>query len=139
MTDVNSTATISDTKQYPIYLNLLVAEDEVATAGLYKLWLESKGHKVTLVHDGQECLNAYQMATRPFDVVILDYRMPILNGAQVAKQIRQLNSKQKIVIETAYQKDSVMNLIADLKADIEIIQKPFDFQQLLEVIEGIIA
>jgi len=32
-----------------------------------------------------------------------------------------------------------MNLIADLKADIEIIQKPFDFQQLLEVIEGTIA
>jgi len=104
MTDVNSTATISDTKQYPIYLNLLVAEDEVATAGLYKLWLESKGHKVTLVHDGQECLNAYQMATRPFDVVILDYRMPILNGAQVAKQIRQLTVNKKSLLKLPIKK-----------------------------------
>ncbi|MER3408339.1 MAG: hypothetical protein C4292_06355, partial [Nitrososphaera sp.] len=74
-------------------MDILVAEDDKSMADLYRIALESKGHNVTITYDGQECLAVYRKAIErlaqsnkkpskyePFDVVVLDYRMPRLDG-----------------------------------------------------------
>lgn len=43
----------------PEVMNILVEEDEEDIASLYKIALEKSNHSVTIIHDGQECLNVY--------------------------------------------------------------------------------
>ena len=61
-------------------MRILVAEDEVVTVELYAAVLEERGHKVIVTYDGRQCLNTYRSTNKPFDVVILDYKMPLLDG-----------------------------------------------------------
>lgn len=78
------------------------------------LWptsLDDRGHKVTITADGEECLKAYHDELHrvtlhsdptehilPFDVVILDYMMPKMDGLEAAKEILAVNPHQRIVL-----------------------------------------
>jgi response regulator RpfG family c-di-GMP phosphodiesterase len=71
----------------------------------------------------------------PFDAIVLDYKMPILDGIQVAKEIIRLNPRQRIIIATGQVKETLYNSIRELGHIIEIILKPFEPELLVEVIE----
>ena len=74
-----------------------MAEDDTDAAELYRATLEARGHRVDTTVDGRECLSRYQDAVhklaasgkkpsghQPYDVVIIDYKIPIVDGLQVA-------------------------------------------------------
>ena len=69
-------------------MKILVAEDEPSIRLQYKLVLEDRGHKVLATPDGRACVERYSAemgsGCRPFDLVILDYRMPVLDGLGIA-------------------------------------------------------
>jgi CheY-like chemotaxis protein len=125
-------------------MNILVAEDEGDTATAYKLALESKGHVVTVTTNGEECLNRYNERLRdvetqcdpqdriqPFDAVILDYKMPTMNGLEVTKEILAINSHQRIIFATAYLTETLLESIQQLNQIVEILNKPFDEELLM--------
>jgi len=116
-------------------MRILVAEDEVVTVELYAAVLEERGHKVIVTYDGRQCLNAYKNSSKPFDVVILDYKMPLLDGMQVAKEIFEINPDQRIIFTSAYVFDTLADSVKDLKRIVELIQKPFLPQLLIEQVE----
>jgi CheY-like chemotaxis protein len=70
-----------------------------------------------------------------FDVVILDYIMPKKNGLQVAKEIFELNPDQRIIFASAYAKDTLIDSVRHLKRVVELLQKPFGLQQLIDTVE----
>ncbi len=70
-----------------------------------------------------------------FDVVILDYKMPIMNGLDVAKEILQLNPEQRIIFASAYVTEVLQDSIKELKQVIELLQKPFEISVLVDTIE----
>ena len=116
-------------------MRILVAEDEVVTVELYAAVLEERGHKVIVTYDGRQCLNTYRSTSKPFDVVILDYKMPLLDGMQVAKEIFKINPDQRIIFTSAYVVDTLADSVNDLKRVVELIQKPFLPQLLVEQVE----
>jgi CheY-like chemotaxis protein len=124
-------------------LNVLVAEDEPDVQILYKYTLEDRGHNAILTNNGNECLKTYQEQYKHkkqspsfFDVVILDYRMPgRMNGVDVAREILDMNPKQRIILVTAHAKETLESSIKKLKRIIELIQKPFSPQALIDTIE----
>lgn len=129
-------------------MKILVAEDHRDTALVYKYSLEDKGHKVTLTTDGEECLKIYheelQRVTlhpdatdhiQPFDVVILDYKMPKMNGLDVAKEIFAVNPHQRIVFASAYHRDILLESIEKLNRLVQVLNKPFSEQVLIGTIE----
>lgn len=127
-------------------MNILIAEDEQDVRTFYKYTLEDRGHNAFLTKNGHECLKAYQEqyqlqkskkhSSSFFDVVILDYRMPgMMNGVDVAKEILDMNQKQRIILVTAHAKETLENSIKQLKRIIELIQKPFSPQALIDTIE----
>lgn len=71
----------------------------------------------------------------PFDVVVLDYRMPKKDGLEVAKEILALNPSQRIIFASAYVKETLRESIKELRQVIELLQKPFLPQALVDVIE----
>lgn len=131
-------------------MNILIAEDENDLALLYKQALEDRDHYVTITPNGEDCLKTYHDVFQemtlhntntmkhlrlPFDVVLLDYKMPQINGLEVAKEILAVNSHQRIIFASAYVKETLEYPIKQLKQVIEAIQKPFTIETLVERIE----
>jgi CheY-like chemotaxis protein len=128
-------------------LQILIAEDERDITYVYREALENRGHSVSIVHDGEECLKIYSSnLQRPkmkhrktdsssFDLVILDYKMPKRDGIEVAEQILQWNPKQRIIFASAFVRETLLDYVKYLKRPVELIQKPFEVGVLLEMIE----
>jgi CheY-like chemotaxis protein len=136
-------------------LNILIAEDEPDIAALYKTVLEKRKHKATITTNGEDCLKAYHenyqrhrfsleqefyhqsgSNNTSFDVVILDCKMPQINGIEVAKEILAVNPHQRIIFASAYIKDTVIDSIKNLRqVATESVQKPFEIKRLIDLIE----
>src|SRR5690606_35609353 len=71
----------------------------------------------------------------PFDVVILDYRMPKKDGIEVAKHIISCNPHQRIIIASAYANETVQDSIKQLPGVVEVLRKPFRVDALVDIIE----
>ena len=131
-------------------MNILIAEDEEDIALLYKKVLEARNHKVTVTSNGEDCLKSYhdvfqevissdtrsiQRFQLPFDVVLLDYKMPQINGMEVAKEILAVNSHQRIIFASAHVKAILEDSIKQLKQVVELMQKPFSINKLIDTLE----
>jgi CheY-like chemotaxis protein len=128
-------------------MKVLVAEDEHSIAKLYKITLESKGHEVLTTYDGRQCVEIYEdelkkvngksknHSTTPFDAVILDYRMPLMDGMEAAKCILAVQPQQRIIFASAYVVDTLAESIKDLGQIVELIQKPFELDSFVNLLE----
>ena len=115
-------------------VKILVAEDDLYAAGLYKAALESNGHEVLITYDGQECLRQYRNGL--YDAVILDYKMPVLDGLKVAKQILFSNPEQRIIFLSAFSTEILANAMEELDKVMEVLPKPFEPYDLVELVEN---
>ena len=129
-------------------MRILLAEDHEDTAIVYKAALGDKGHVVVHMTNGEDCLkvyrNEFRIATmhsnskeyiQPFDAVILDYNMPRMNGLEVAKEILAVNPHQRIIFASAYLQDILIDSINQLNQIVEILNKPFSEQELIDKVE----
>jgi DNA-binding response OmpR family regulator len=129
-------------------MKILIAEDDSDTASSYKRALEERNHEVMLTDNGEDCLKIYHehlenvkyktSATehiQPFDAVILDYKIPKINGMEVAKEILAINQHQRIIFASAYVKETLEDSIKHLKQVVELMQKPFGPDALIDTIE----
>ncbi|MEO9296315.1 MAG: response regulator [Nitrososphaera sp.] len=119
-------------------MKVLVAEDDAAMCELYQIALQSRGHAVVATHDGGQCVDEYKKALLsggPFDVVVLDYRMPRVDGLEAAKEILRLKKNQRIIFASAYVKETLMDSVKHLEQVVELIQKPFEPKVLVDLIE----
>jgi CheY-like chemotaxis protein len=144
-------------------MKILIAEDDTSIAEAYKDALETRNHEIIVTENGEECLKKYQTealnmqqsvplaeeqnqkncgsdrrqsnTTVPFDIVILDYKMPKKDGLQVAKEIFELNPKQRVIFASAYVQDTLVDSVKHLKRVVELMQKPFGLQQLIDTVE----
>lgn len=131
---------------------ILIAEDDEDTALTYKIALEDAGYQVSLVDNGEDCAKVYlekfqelrllksnKAAVRryeqPFEVVILDYRIPRMDGLRVAKEILAINPRQRIIFASAYVKETLKDAVKDLKQVVELLQKPFSSRVLMNTIK----
>lgn len=109
--------------------NLLIVEDDPDVAEMIAVFFRGKGYHVVTAERGEEGLDACQ--TRPPDLVILDIRLPDLDGYEVARRLRADRHTSHIPIvfltERRERQDRLYGL--ELGAD-EYITKPFDFQEL---------
>jgi len=107
----------------------------------YQAILKERGHQVVATADGQACVEAYAAAlnseksSMPFDLVILDYRMPKLDGLGAAKEILKLSKEQRIVFASAYVAETLRESAKDLHQIVELLQKPFGLDYLVEIVE----
>lgn len=115
-------------------MRILVSEDDEDALGLYKAVFESRGHEVVVTRDGQECLKSY--ADGKYDAVILDYKMPLVDGSQVAKEILSKNPKQRIIIASSLAEEAFGETITELRGVLEFVPKPFEPDVIVEAVEG---
>jgi two-component system chemotaxis response regulator CheY/two-component system cell cycle response regulator CpdR len=122
-------------------MRILIAEDEEDILLSYQLALQNRGHVITTTCNGLQCLEEYKSRydpispEPPFDVVLLDYRMPVMNGYEAAKAILRLRPDQRIVFASAYSKETIQELIKKDGVIAELLQKPFGLEVLRDTLE----
>lgn len=125
-------------------MKILIAEDDSDIRETYVKLLSKQGHEVISTKDGLECLTIYRKELSslkdnsqdrtPFDVTIIDFKMPFVNGASVVKTIYEICPKQRIIFATAHT-DELLTEIIPSHIEIEVLQKPFSYSDLNNLLE----
>ena len=112
--------------------HILIVEDEIGIVQFLKQGLEEENYKVTTANNGLDGLTIFQ--NNSFDLVLLDWMLPKMNGLEVCQKIRETNLKKPIIFLTA--KDTIQETIEGLKNGAnDYIKKPFSFDELTERIK----
>ena len=113
---------------------LLVIEDERDIAHLLELHLRDLGHEVALAHTGPAGLARAEAAR--FDLIILDLRLPGLDGLEVCRRLRQHKNYTPILMLTAKSTETDRVLGLELGAD-DYLTKPFSIPELLARVKAL--
>lgn len=124
-------------------LRILIAEDYKDLADSYRSLLATRGHEVMIASNGMGCQTLFKQYTKKtgdivkpyFDIVILDQKMPFMDGVETAKEILFLNPKQKIIFITGYP-ENVLQKLPQLSGPVLVMKKPFTVQELLTAVEN---
>jgi CheY-like chemotaxis protein len=106
---------------------VLVVDDEEIVRESVSDWLKSEGYDVDSAEDGLRALD--KVKKKDYEVVVLDMKMPGMDGLTVLKQLHETNPGIKVIIITAYA--SVETAVQALKdGAVDYIVKPFEPEQL---------
>lgn len=113
-------------------MKILIIEDEIGIANFLQQGLEEEGYAVLVANDGEAGLEL--ALSQKFNIILLDWMLPKMNGLEVCKAIRVKDKTTPILFLTA--KDTVQETIEGLKAGAnDYIKKPFSFDELVERIK----
>lgn len=116
--------------------NVLIAEDSAVIQDIIKLFLSKNGHKVTIAGDGQETLEC--LLKEDFDVALIDYHLPKLNGIELVRRFLDAAVGRKVPRLLAMTGDTE-GFLAHSK-DCELFEmvfpKPIDVAKIVPIIES---
>lgn len=113
-------------------LKILVAEDNPLNQKIATILLQKQGAEVTTVFDGQAAVN--EIKSKPYDVVLMDIHMPIMDGYEATRIIRrEIKSPIPVIALSASDFDDEKKLCIDAGMN-ECITKPFEVVQLVDVL-----
>ncbi len=123
------TAEVEDGRQ----MSVLIVEDHPVNRMILEAWMSSAGHVSTAAENGQLALDA--CAEQPFDLIIMDVNMPVMDGLTATRHIRDgagINAGTPIVVlsASARSEDHAAGLEAGADA---YLNKPIDFAALAQM------
>ena len=114
---------------------ILLVEDDLVSQFYLKTLLSENGFDVQAVSNGKDALSSF--SKEKFDIIILDIQIPIINGIEVTKKIKEKEKSKKkktpIIALTAYSYEEDKKLFIETGMDF-CITKPIDEKLLLETI-----
>lgn len=113
---------------------ILVIDDEPDFLDTVAAWLRAEGYTVLAASSGTKGLNMMRYAVSDIHVVLLDYRMPQLDGAETLQHLRRLNPRAKVIAVTGVPVEEIPTRFRN-GTDC-FIQKPFQSAVLLAAIKA---
>lgn len=115
-------------------LDILIVEDEAFQREMLRDFLVKEGHRVTEVDSGEKAVQL--LGKSSFDLVLLDFRMPGMDGLEVLREAKRINPETEAVIMTAY--GSIETAVGAMKAGArDYLTKPIDFDELNILIDRV--
>ena len=114
---------------------LLIADDEVDYCSILSHLMEREGFETRIVHDGASALRSIRTETP--DLLLLDIKMPDMDGMEVLKRLKEEHRKLPVVIISAFADISGAVKAVRLGAD-DYLAKPFDHIELLDIVKRLI-
>lgn len=113
---------------------LLIVEDDLANAQYFKAVFNRAGATVMLAANGAEALTLIEGGAKP-DVILMDLKMPVMNGYIATQEIRKLDNDVPIIAVTAFALDQDDELVFEVGCN-GYIAKPVSKEKLLEVVNS---
>ncbi len=114
---------------------VLVVDDEKDFVEMLSLRLEESGEKVTSANSGKECLDILEKEGRNIDVVILDIKMPGMDGIEVLREIKKRFPLIEVIMLTGH--GSTESAVEGMKLGAyDYLLKPAEFEDLSHKLEG---
>ncbi|HEY2155461.1 MAG TPA: PAS domain S-box protein, partial [Isosphaeraceae bacterium] len=123
---------------------VLLAEDNEAIRHFLALRLQQRGTEVAVASNGREAVDlalAAQEAGRPFDWILMDVQMPVLDGYEATRELRDRDYRRPIIALTAYATEENREECLGFGCD-DHLTKPVDWDRLVSVLaahRGVIA
>ncbi len=115
-------------------LNILVVEDGQSQREMLTDFLAGEGHRVAGAGDGNAAIQ--QVRDGHFDLLLLDFKMPGMNGIEVLKKIKNINPQINVVMMTAY--GTIETAVDAMKLGaVDYIPKPIDLGELITLVDRI--
>lgn len=117
-------------------IRLLLVDDEERFLQTTKILLEKRGIETRTAVNGLEAMNAVER--HPVDIVVLDVKMPGLDGVEVLRKIKQRHPLIEVIMLTGHA--TVESAVEGLKQGaFDYVEKPCDIPYLVEKIQGAYA
>jgi DNA-binding NtrC family response regulator len=118
-----------------VNLRILVVDDEPDICEITKIMLQRGGFTVDTLSDPTQAID--RLKEEQYHLVILDLRMPVLDGTEVLKRIRRLDTDLPVIITTAH--PTVDSAVASMReAASDYVEKPLRQDQLLATVHSVL-
>jgi len=115
-------------------LNILIVEDGRSQREMLRDFLIKEGHQVSEAENGETGIR--MVAENQFDLILLDYKMPGMDGMEVLKEVKRINHEIDVVIITAY--GTIETAVEAIKVGaIDYITKPVELDELLILVDRV--
>ena len=112
---------------------ILLAEDDRAVRDVLAQLLEGAGHRVTAVGDGEQALAELESAEQPFDVLLTDLNMPVVDGLTLAGRAQASTSSLAIILMSGDPAAAIPESLTG-PAQVGLLVKPFSAADLFAAI-----
>lgn len=115
-------------------MKVLIAEDDPLIRMLFKEVLRVNGFETIEAVDGEDALNVYDTMLQKPDIIVLDFRMPKIDGIEVTRELMQRNTKSNILMITG---DPKVNQDYLLNIGVRFKEKPVRVDEFLSEIHSL--
>jgi DNA-binding NtrC family response regulator len=112
---------------------IAIMDDEADLVDLFQEILEGDGFKVCAFTDPIQAYNHIQKNPNDYDLILSDYRMPVMNGNELCTKLMRINSEFKVILMSAYEN------IEDDISKFKFMRKPTTIANLLQIVKNTIA
>jgi len=114
---------------------IMIVDDEYDIARLFAIGLERNGFVVDVFNDPLSALSNYKAGL--YDLLLLDIRMPGMNGYELYKKIRDIDDKAQVCFITAYEEylNDFKKLFPNLEVDC-FVRKPIEINNLVKIVRS---
>ncbi|HEY3370536.1 MAG TPA: response regulator [Prolixibacteraceae bacterium] len=112
---------------------ILIVEDEEVSRFFFEKALKKTQANLFFVNDGLEAVNMIKQNTE-IDTVLMDIRLPVMDGIEATYRIKEINPEMPIIIQTAYGMSSTKEEAIRSGCD-DFITKPIHIETLLSLLQ----
>lgn len=124
--------TVLAAKKNKAHFKILIVEDNKINQMVTKKLLDKSEHSCRIAENGLEAIELVEKLK--FDLILMDIHMPVLNGFDASKKIRELGITTPIIALTASDKNEIINEMA-INGINDVLVKPFEIKDLQLMIE----
>jgi CheY-like chemotaxis protein len=122
---------------------ILVVDDEPDNASIFTMALEDDGYKVDAFTDPLSALSAFKEEKRTkYDLLILDIKMPDMNGFELYEQMKKIDNKVRVCFLTAYGEgytEEFKRMFPSSSLGVHFIRKPIRVDDLVKKVKEMVT
>ena len=111
---------------------ILIVDDNISLCKTMSFVLGRKGYAVTTAKDGAEAIE--RVKERPFDLIFMDIKMPLMNGVETYKRVKEIRPEAVVMMMTAYAVEDLVQQALEEGA-YGIVYKPLDIESVVALVQ----
>ena len=113
-----------------------MVDDERDICRIISSILKEEGYRINKAYTGGQAIK--KIKEKDYNLMILDYKLPDINGIRVVEEVRLTNPTLKVIMISAYGNPLTKSMAKNLVV-YRFLEKPFDLNRLVKVVKGALA